>query len=634
MIDAVLSLSPLLGKMLLHFLWQGALIGAIAASALAMLRDARPQARYAVACAALFLALLLPGLTLAWLLATPATTIAIAATGATNANGLPVASWHALPAATSFHFARYLPWLTVGWVTGVTLLSLRTLGGLYWVARLRRHAWADASLPWQAASDRLAARLGLRIQVPLRLSANAGSPLAVGCWRPLVLLPAALALQMPAPLLEALIAHELAHIRRHDYLVNLLQCTVETLLFYHPVVWWLSRRIRSERELIADALAAEALGERRQLALALSELERLLATSAPPLPHLAPAAQGGQLMSRIQRLIHPHAPVAPRPLLPLLGLSLAGLALAGITLYAQATTPPGPAPRHPVPLQQVPPPTPPAPPAPPAPPQATLPAPPAPPAPPVPPTPPTIAYQDHGDGYALVRKGDTHYLSSGDRDDMRRLEKLRADIDGDFLWVQKDGRRFVLRDAALLDAIEAAWAPLQPLNGQMDSLQAKMAPHQQRLEQLQQEMEQLPQPQSSPEMDAANARLHALVSQQHALAMQQAQLARRARQADDAQREDLERELDRLSERMDALSAQMDAQSRLIERQSERMQQQGERMQAIGERMRAAGQPMQAIGEEMNAVGERIQRAADSANAKTHRLIESAFARGLAQPVG
>ena len=113
-------------------------------------------------------------------------------------------------------------------------------------------------------------------------------------------LPAALLARMPAGLLEALLAHELAHIRRHDYLVNLLQAVVEALLFYHPVVWWLSRRIRHERELIADDLAAEALGDRRSLALALSELDRMLgATAAGPIPRFAHAAHGGQLMSRI-----------------------------------------------------------------------------------------------------------------------------------------------------------------------------------------------------------------------------------------------------------------------------------------------------------------------------------------------
>ena len=123
---------------------------------------------------------------------------------------------------------------------------------------------------WQARADVLARKLGLPRSVRVRLF-DGEAPLAIGWWRPVVLLPAALLTRMPAGLLEALLAHELAHIRRHDYIVNLLQAVVEALLFYHPVVWWLSRRIRHERELIADDLAAEALGDRRSLALALSD---------------------------------------------------------------------------------------------------------------------------------------------------------------------------------------------------------------------------------------------------------------------------------------------------------------------------------------------------------------------------
>ena len=630
MTDALLPLSPLLGAALLHFLWQGGLLGALAAMALWLLRDARPQTRYAVACAALLASLLLPVLTLGWLLAAPAlstaaTTISIAADAAS-----PVVAWRALATGATPHFTGGLPWPVACWAFGVALLSLRTLGGLYWVARLRRRAWTDHAAAWQDIADRLAARLGLRVPVPLRLTADAASPLAVGWWRPMVLLPASLATRMPAPLLEALIAHELAHIRRHDYLVNLLQGAVETLLFYHPVVWWLSRRVRIERELIADDLAVAALGDRRRLALALSELERTLDASAPPLPHLASAAQGGQLMSRIQHLLRPRTSAdAAGRLLPLLGLPLLGLALAGAGMYAHATTPQAEAAHSdalPVP--------PPAPPAPPAPPTSAPPALPMPPAPPALPAPPhAIAFHNGDGGYAMVRKGEPRYMFSGDRDDMRAVEKLRDSIDGDFLLVNKGGRRFVVRDAALLSEVETAWKPLEPLNGRMDALQAKMAPHQQRLEDLQAEMERLPAPQTTPEMDNASAELNALAARQVELAAQQAKLALRARRADDASREDMERQMDRLSAQMEDIAAQMQKQSAVVERQSVHMQEQSERMQEVGNRMQAASRPMQDIGKDMEALGTQIERAAREADGKTRKLIEGAFARGLAQPV-
>ena len=146
----------------------------------------------------------------------------------------------------------------------------------------------------------------------------------------MVLLPTALLARMPVALVEALLAHELAHVRRHDYLVNLLQGAVEAMLFHHPVTWWLSHRIRIEREQIADQLAAEAIGEPRRLALALSELsDSLSSTPTERLPALALAAHGGHLMSRIEQLVRPalRRNHAGRIAFPLLGLAVAGIAL-------------------------------------------------------------------------------------------------------------------------------------------------------------------------------------------------------------------------------------------------------------------------------------------------------------------
>ena len=96
--------------------------------------------------------------------------------------------------------------------------------------------------------------------------------MAVGLVRPLVLIPAAWATEMPLPMLEAVIAHELAHLARRDLWANLLQRIAETLLFYHPAVWWLSRRLRIERELCADELAVGITGDRLNYARALEHI--------------------------------------------------------------------------------------------------------------------------------------------------------------------------------------------------------------------------------------------------------------------------------------------------------------------------------------------------------------------------
>lgn len=158
---------------------------------------------------------------------------------------------------------------------------------------------------WQARLDALALRMGLHRSrhVPLKLHAGLASPVTVGFWRPVILLPAALLSGMPVALLEALLAHELAHVRRWDYLVNLLQSVAEALLFFHPVVWWLSARMRAEREQVADALAAQALQDPQQLATALHALS--LHAAAPQHAGLLMSARGGALLTRIERLMAP-----------------------------------------------------------------------------------------------------------------------------------------------------------------------------------------------------------------------------------------------------------------------------------------------------------------------------------------
>ncbi|MGZ5183217.1 MAG: M56 family metallopeptidase, partial [Ramlibacter sp.] len=227
---------------LLDFVWQGVLVGCAAAVLLGLMGRARPQSRYLVACAALLLCAALP---LAGMVARvagqPASGAAFmlapvlrealpsaagqgAAAGAAASAAWNLADWRGA-------LAPRLPLVILCWSGGAALMALRMLLGLAWV---RRHTRPDAyrtDPAWQAVLDCLAARLGLGRQVILGLVDDLASPVTAGCLRPLVLVPAALATGMAPPLLEALLAHELAHVRRHDYLVNLVQSAVEILLF-------------------------------------------------------------------------------------------------------------------------------------------------------------------------------------------------------------------------------------------------------------------------------------------------------------------------------------------------------------------------------------------------------------------
>ena len=280
------KLVPALGWVLLYFVWQGVIVGAVSAVLLWLLRHASARWRYAVCALALLLCLCIPTVHLLSLLS------------GTSLAQLPMAA----PPAWRAALQAWMPALVLAWSAGVGLMSLRLCLGLAWVGRLRRQAVAAPAI-WQARLDALALRMGLHRRLPLKLHAGLASPVTVGFWRPVILLPAALLSGMPVALLEALLAHELAHVRRWDYLVNLLQSVAEALLFFHPVVWWLSARMRAEREQVADALAAQALQDPQQLATALHALS--LHTAAPQHSGLLMSARGGALLTRIERLMAP-----------------------------------------------------------------------------------------------------------------------------------------------------------------------------------------------------------------------------------------------------------------------------------------------------------------------------------------
>src|SRR5262249_12856796 len=151
--------------------------------------------------------------------------------------------------------------IAFAWLVGVSLLIARMAGGLWRVRVLHRDALALPPSTWKTSCQRLARRIGLRYAVHVVESLDVDVPTVVGWMRPVILLPiAAIAALTPAQV-EAILAHELAHIRRHDYVVNFLQTIAETLLFYHPAVWWVSRRIRAEREHCCDDVAVNVCGD-------------------------------------------------------------------------------------------------------------------------------------------------------------------------------------------------------------------------------------------------------------------------------------------------------------------------------------------------------------------------------------
>jgi beta-lactamase regulating signal transducer with metallopeptidase domain len=287
---------------LLHFLWQGAIL-ALGAMAIFRLFRGSASARYLTGIVTLAAMLTAPVATTVWIAAhtdVARESAAVAAGFDESPARSSLAETHAVtPAAPVARTARALPLtalVLLVWTIGVAALSVRLLGGWITARRVARRVMQPAAPEIQAMVGRLASRLSLRRIVRIVESAGVRVPIMIGWLKPVVILPTAVASGFTPDQIEALIVHELAHVRRHDYLVNLLQTMVETVLFYHPAVWWVSRRVRAEREHCCDDVAVT-ICDRLVYARALSDLAEMAA------PHLAMAASNGSLVERVRRIL-------------------------------------------------------------------------------------------------------------------------------------------------------------------------------------------------------------------------------------------------------------------------------------------------------------------------------------------
>jgi|GEM_PF-3500743 len=341
-----------LGWVLLHFLWQGVFIGILCGVLLRLPPAKKPRAAYGVCLGGLFLCALFPVATFYAVEPVDVPPVLLSGSAVPSADAAATAAapkapvfvpeakdlkagfadmryvpeketpppWHERVLTA---LAPYVPWIVVVWLPVAFLLSLR-LGWQWGQTRL----WVRAGKIMNEAAtqtrlSQLCARIGVRGKVVLRESARVLGPLTVGFFKPAILLPVGFMAGVTPAHLEAILLHELAHIRRWDYAVNLLVAALTALLFYHPVVWWLDRRARLARELCCDALAAERYGDACAYAQALAQLETRLRGGHA----VAPAAGDGPLVQRIRAL------AGQRGMPGLSGRSLANLtAIFALTL--------------------------------------------------------------------------------------------------------------------------------------------------------------------------------------------------------------------------------------------------------------------------------------------------------------
>jgi beta-lactamase regulating signal transducer with metallopeptidase domain len=291
---------------LLHFLWQGTALAAIAALAMALCR--RSSTRYMLAVSALVAMLAAPLATILFLersgaatplQSAPLATIWQAAVDRAASSRLPLRGSPVLVSATPGNSSSDdLPLLVEAWLIGVALFSLRTAGGCLFLERARRKQSAALSPRVLAACQSLQRRLGLDRMIRYAECHWLQAPAVIGWFRPVVLLPVTTLTGLSEDQLEAVIAHELAHIKRLDPFVNVFQIAVETVLFYHPAVWWLNQRIRAEREHCCDEMAVSLCGNPVEYARALTLMEEWRSA-----PVLVMAANRGPLAERILRVL-------------------------------------------------------------------------------------------------------------------------------------------------------------------------------------------------------------------------------------------------------------------------------------------------------------------------------------------
>lgn len=330
-----------LARALVHFLWEGALIAALLWVVLRGMRRGTSQARYLAACAGMS-AMVAAFIVTVWMLMPPGATyhMPIAVSGM----AFKLTDLALPPMAIAGDPYRLLwGWVVALWLAGVAVFYVRSAGGWVSAQRMRRRSVVAVDEVWHARLRELCERAGVSRAVSLVESGLAEAPAVIGFLRPMILMPAGLMIGLRADQVEALLLHELAHIRRHDYLTNLAQIAVEGLLFYHPAIWWVSRVLRTERENCCDDAAVAVSGDARGYAETLAMLESI--RIAEP----AVAATGGNLLERVRRLLKsPECPSASG--VPLMAAGVLLCACAAILSAWQTNPvapPPAPQPRIP-----------------------------------------------------------------------------------------------------------------------------------------------------------------------------------------------------------------------------------------------------------------------------------------------
>ena len=330
------NIAEALGWTILHSLWQATLIGAVLMLILQLMKNSNASQRYLISLSSLFAILLMAGITF-FTIYQPATALVASA---------EVVTWFEMPTfqetektwqdyltiAMSFVTA-YSPQISLVWLLGVTFLSIHFLFSLLYVHQLKTYKVKPVSVEWERRLNAIAEKIKINRQIKLVESALVVVPTVVGWLKPVILFPLGMLVSLPTYQIESILAHELAHIRRNDFFINILQSIVEILFFYHPAVWYISKHIENERENCCDDIAITTIGDSLTYIKALTNLANMKTTNLSPA--LAVTGRKGSLFQRVSRIAQNTNLVKKHTVSP--KLTAAMIVIMGLLLLATKT---------------------------------------------------------------------------------------------------------------------------------------------------------------------------------------------------------------------------------------------------------------------------------------------------------
>lgn len=291
---------------LIHFLWQGLLVALVLKSALFLIPDNKPQLRYGCTALAMAICLLLPVLTF-FIISQPDNAQLSHLSQLMSPQNALDPDLQSSGYFWNNDLFEYFPYISMAWLISVLLLACKLLTQVYLVNQLPKLSTQGANNVLQARFIMLVKQMKLSKVPKLLISLKAEVPMAIGWIKPVILLPASMICGLTTAQLDMLILHELAHIRRHDYLVNFLQTLVEILLFFHPCIHWIAKKMRAEREYCSDDIAVSVCGDAIAYAHTLTDTAALCTKHRHhTIPAMAMAASGGDLKQRVVRLVNHH----------------------------------------------------------------------------------------------------------------------------------------------------------------------------------------------------------------------------------------------------------------------------------------------------------------------------------------